>query len=163
MDFRIISLPPFTAVTSGPDPDFDFSSSGVLGKFEAYFSAITPSPRDSFMPRDFMLFNEEAGGMEWWWALEEGMPDGGFEKVFFEGGYFLTFFYRDGDEETHNRLYTQAQQYIAESTLFELDDRPGHRSMGHIITPHNLIEKQGYALMECFVPIRLKTTPPSQF
>ncbi len=86
MDFRIISLPPFTAVTSGPDPDFDFSSSGVLGKFEAYFSAITPSPRDSFMPRDFMLFNEEAGGMEWWWALEEGMPDGVFEEVLFEGG-----------------------------------------------------------------------------
>ncbi len=33
MEVRIISLPPFTAVTSGPDPEFDFSPTGILGKF----------------------------------------------------------------------------------------------------------------------------------
>ena len=53
MDFRIISLPPFRAASSGLVTDFDFSPSGALGKFDEYFSAITPSPRDSFMPRDF--------------------------------------------------------------------------------------------------------------
>ena len=70
MDFRIISLPPFTAATSGPDPEFGFSPEGVLGKFNAYFSGITPSPRDSFMPRDFLFFNHERNGLEWWYALE---------------------------------------------------------------------------------------------
>ena len=49
MDFRIISLPPFTAATSGPSPAFDFSPEGVLGKFNAYFSSIKPSPRDSLL------------------------------------------------------------------------------------------------------------------
>ena len=139
MDYRIISLPSFTAVTSGPDPDMDFSPQGRLGKFNAYFSAITPSPRDAFMPRDFLFFNAGAGGLEWWWALEEGMPDGGFPKVFFEGG-----------------IYQEAVAFVNSSAVFQLDERPGHYSMGHIITPPQVIPAQGFALMECFVPIRLK-------
>ena len=81
MDFRIISLPPFTAATSGPDPAFDFSPTGVLGKFNAYFSAIHPAPRDSFMPRDFLCFDNETGGMIWLYALNEGMDGGGWETV----------------------------------------------------------------------------------
>lgn len=156
MDYRIISLPSFTAVTSGPDPDMDFSPQGRLGKFNAYFSAITPSPRDAFMPRDFLFFNAGAGGLEWWWALEEGMPDGGFPKVFFEGGIYLTYTYRDHDQEENNRLYQEAVAFVNSSAVFQLDERPGHYSMGHIITPPRVIPAQGFALMECFVPIRLK-------
>lgn len=159
MDFRIISLPPFTAVTSGPDPEMDFSPEGVLGKFNAYFSTITPSPRDSFSPRDFLFFNPQAGALEWWYAIEEGMPDGGFEKVGFEGGNFLTYCYRDQDEEENNRLYQEAMKYINDSDVLELDDRPGHYSMGHIITPPEIIEAQGFALMEAFVPVRVKKIP----
>jgi len=44
MEFRIISLPPFKAATSGVDKNFDFSADGILGKFDAYFSAIKPMP-----------------------------------------------------------------------------------------------------------------------
>lgn len=156
MDFRVISLPPFTALTSGVDPVGDFTERSALWKFNDYFSTITPSPRDGFMPRDFLFFNEAAGGMEWWWALAEGMPDGGFEKVSFEGGYYLTYFYRDGDGETHDRLYAEAKRYIDESEHLELDERPGHYSMGHIITPPELAEAQGFALMEVFIPIKRK-------
>ncbi len=156
MDFRIISLPPFTAVTSGPDPQFDFSPEGVLGRFNEFFSGIKPSPRDSFMPRDFLFFNKEAGGLEWWWAIEEDMPDGGFEKVEFDGGMYLTYTYRDHDEEANNRLYNEAVEHINSSDVLELDERPGHYSMGHIITPPELIKAQGYAVMECFVPVKLK-------
>lgn len=91
MEVRIISLPPFTAVTSGPDPEFDFSPTGILGKFNEYFSAITPSPRDSFMPRDFRFYNKEANGLEWWYAIEENISDGGLAKVEFDGGMYLTY------------------------------------------------------------------------
>lgn len=61
-EYRLISLPPFTAATSGADRDFDFSPNGKLGKFDAWFSTMEPSPRDSFMPRDFLFFNSEEGG-----------------------------------------------------------------------------------------------------
>ncbi len=161
MDFRIISLPPFTAVTSGPDPDFDFSPNGVLGKFNDYFSAITPSPRDAFMPRDFLFFNKEAGGLEWWWALEEGMPDGGHEKVAFDGGLYLTYVYWDHDEETNSKLFQDALDYINSSEAFELDERPGHYAMGHIITPPEVIQALGNGMMEAFVPVKLKASAQS--
>ena len=156
MNFPIISLPPFTAVTSGPDPEMDFSPEGVLGRFNAHFSTIKPSPRDSFRPRDFLFFNGEAGGLEWWYAWEEGMPDGGFEKVSFDGGLYLTYTYRDHDEEENQRLYEAAVEFAKSSEIFDLDERRGHYSMGHIITPPEVIEAQGFALMECFVPVNIK-------
>lgn len=156
MDFRIISLPPFTAVTSAPDPAFDFSPQGELGKFNDYFSGIKPSPRDSFMPRDFLFFDKEAGGLVWWYAWEEGMPDGGYQKVAFDGGIYLTYFYWDHDEEENGRLYQAALDYIRQSDVFELDERPGHYAMGHIITPSEAIPALGNGMMECFVPVKLK-------
>jgi len=54
MKFRIVSLPPFKAASSGVDKNFDFSAEGILGKFDAYFSDIKPLPRDDFMP--FFIF-----------------------------------------------------------------------------------------------------------
>ena len=156
MAFRIIYLPPFTAVTSGVDPNFDFSPEGMLGKFDAYFSKIKPMPKDNFMPRDFLFFNKEKGGMEWWYALSDGMPDGGYSKVNFDGGYYLTYAYKDGDEDENGRLYNEALKYIENSGIFELDERAGHYAMGHIITPAEIIEAQGFAQMETMIPIKLK-------
>ena len=156
MDFRIISLPPFRAATSGVVKDFDFSPAGALGMFNEYFSAITPSPRDSFMPRDFLCFDGENQGLVWLFALSEGMDNGGYAVVDCEGGCYVTYTYRDGDEETNNRLYREAVEYINASDVLELDVRPGRLSMGHIITPPELIAAQGWAQMESFIPVKLK-------
>lgn len=48
MQFRVISLPPFRAVSSGVDKNFDFSENGVLGRFDTYFSKLQSKPQDSF-------------------------------------------------------------------------------------------------------------------
>jgi hypothetical protein len=159
MEFRIISLPPFKAASSGVDKEFDFSSYGILGKFDKYFSAIKPSERDSFMARDFLFFDEEKQGMVWWWALSDDMDDGGNEVVDFEGGYYITYVYKDGDEETNGKLYNQALEYIKNSDIFELDIHQNHYAMGHIITPSEVIKVQGWAQMETFIPVKIKTTP----
>lgn len=156
MDFRIISLPPFKAASSGVDKEFDFTSSGVLGKFDKYFSEIKPSDRDSFMPRDFLFFDEEKQGMVWWWALSEDMSDGGNEVTYFDGGYYLTYVFKDGDEETNGKLYNEALEYIKNSHIFEIDIRENHYAMGHIITPSEIIKAQGWAQMETFIPIKIK-------
>lgn len=156
MDLRIISLPPFRAASSGLVWDFDFSPEGALGKFNAWFSAITPSPRDSFMPRDFLCFDVETGGVVWLYALSEGMDSGGYEEVDCEGGCYVTYTYRDGDQETNARLYQEAAACIEASPVLELDVRPGHLSMGHIITPPEVIAAQGWAQMEAFIPVKLK-------
>lgn len=156
MEFRIISLPPFRAATSGLVENFDFSPEGALGKFNEYFSAITPSPRDSFMPHDFLCFDMETESMIWLYALSEGMDNGGYAVIDCEGGYYVTYTYRDGDEEANNRLYQEASAYIKASEILELDVRPGRLSMEHIITPPEIIAAQGWAQMEAFVPIKLK-------
>jgi hypothetical protein len=154
--FKIIEIPAFEAVSSGVDTEIDFSESGILGKFGAYFSKIKALPKDSFMPRDFLFYDREEKGMVWWWALAEGMDDGGFEHVNFDGGYYLCYHYIDGDDEMGGKLYHEAIEFVKDSELFELDERLNHYSMGHIITPAEIIEKQGFSIMETFIPIRFK-------
>ena len=158
MDFRIISLPAFNAASSGVDKNFDFSPTGVLGKFDKYFSAIKPSDRDSFLPRDFLYFDEEKQGMVWIWALSEDMNDGGNQVINFDGGYYLTYTYKDGDDATNEKLYHEALNYIETSDIFEMDVRSNHYTMGHIITPAEIIKAQGWAQMETFIPIKLKNS-----
>lgn len=157
LEFRIISLPAFKAATSSVDSNFDFSPSGILGKFNDYFSSIEPSARDSFLPRDFLYFDEQQQGLVWIWALTEEMDHGGNDIIDFEGGYYLTYSYKDGDEEENGRLYNEALQYIDLLESLELDIRPNHYAMGHIITPPEVITALGWAQMQTYIPIRLKT------
>jgi len=154
--FRIISLPPFKAASSGADQNFDFSPNGILGKFDAYFSAIKPSNRDNFLPRDFLFFDEEKGGLVWMYAITDDMTTGGYEVIEFAGGNYLTYAYKDGDEDTNGKLYKEALAYIENSGIFELDSYANHYPMGHIITPPEIIKAQGWAQMETFIPIKLK-------
>ncbi|HWQ59440.1 MAG TPA: hypothetical protein VN540_10505 [Clostridia bacterium] len=156
MEFRIVHLPPFRAASSGVDKEIDFSDAGILGKFNAYFSGIRPEARDDFMPRDFLFFDDQEGGLVWWWALSEGMDDGGYGIADFDGGSYLTYTFRDGDEETNGIRYREALKYIENSGIFEFDARPGHYAMGHIITPREIIDAQGWSQMEVFMPIKLK-------
>lgn len=84
------------------------------------------------------------------------MQDGGYEKVQFDGGYYLCYHYRDQDEVAGAELHQAAMQFIQDSQLLELDERPNHYTMGHIITPKEISDQLGYAIMETFVPIKLK-------
>lgn len=156
MEFRIVSLPSFKAASSGVDSQFDFSPEGILGKFNDYFSAIKPSERDAFLPRDFLYFDEEKQGLVWMWALSQDMDAGGNEVIDFEGGYYVTYAYKDGDEETNSRLYSEALSYIESLEALELDIRPNHYAMGHIITPADLIKPLGFAQMQTYIPVKLK-------
>ncbi len=90
------------------------------------------------------------------WALSEDMNDGGNGLLHFDGGYYLTYAYKDGDEETNGKLYGEALKYIEASEVLALDVRPNHYAMGHIITPADIIAAQGWAQMETFIPVKLK-------
>ena len=154
--FRVISLPPFRAAASPVDKHWDFSPTGILGQFGKYFSAITPSARDSFAPRDFLYYDEQRGGAVWMYALSEDIDEGGNEIIDFDGGIYLTYTFRDGDDKMRNQMHDEAMKYIEDSGLYALDTRPNHYGMGHIITPPEVIAAQGWAQMEAFIPIKLK-------
>ncbi|WP_334071343.1 hypothetical protein [Paenibacillus sp. A14] len=155
MKFRVISIPPFKAVSSGVDKHFDFSENGVLGKFDAYFSKLKPGPQDSFVPRDFLYYDAEQEGLVWIYALTDYMDSEGYEIIDFDGGYYVTYHYKDGDHEENERLYHEALSWIENSDVFELDQRANHYAMGHIITPPEVIKATGYALMESYIPVKL--------
>ena len=142
-------------VNSGVDKDFDFSPEGILGKFDGYFSAIKPCDRDNFMPRDFLYFDKEKQGMMWIWALSEDIDAGGNEVIDFEGGYYVTYAYKDGDEEANEKLYGDALKFIENTGVLELDVRQNHYPMGHIITPAEVAKAQGWAQMETFIPVKI--------
>lgn len=86
------------------------------------------------------------------------MPEGGFDKACFPGGWYLTYQYRDGDDAERARLHEAALKHILDSPVVELDECPGRFMMGHIITPAALIKAQGYAVMETFIPVRLRAS-----
>ena len=95
-----------------------------------YFSAIKPSARDSFLPRDFLYFDEEKQGMVWMWALCEDMNDGGNEIIdFFSTGPDKNVLPYIDFQHCMNQaieLYKEEQQTIMEhcySFLLLHDDR----------------------------------------
>lgn len=144
MNYRIISIPAFRAVLSGVDSNFDFSENGVLGKFNNYFSKLKPRPQDSFSPRDFLYFDEKQGGLVWMYALADDMDTEGYDTLDFDGGYYVTYHYKDGDEAQNECLYNEVLAWIEQSKVLALDKRENHYPMGHIITPPAIIEAQGW-------------------
>ena len=154
-DFRLIYLPPFKVITSGADHDFDFSIEGKLGKFDNYFSNLEVTRRDEFSPRDFLFYDEAKKGLVWWYVINEDIKTIGYEKLDFDGGYYITYHYKDGDSKENEQLYAKALKYIEESKILELDIHENHYSMGHIITPKEIIVLQGWAQMETFIPVKV--------
>ncbi len=156
MNFRIIYLPSFKAISSGLDKNFDFSEEGKLGQFDKFFSELEVTPRDNFMPRDFLFYDTKNQGFVWWWALIEGQDTASYEVVDFDGGYYLTYHYQDGDDKENEILYSEALKYINESDLLELDIRENHYPMGHVITPPEISEKLAFTQMETYIPVKVK-------
>lgn len=151
--FRVISLPPFRAAISGVSVDCAFTPDSVLGKFDQWFSNIKLTPRDSFMPRDFLYFDEKRNGMVWMYALSEDIDPGEFEVIDFPGGLYLTYAYRDGGMEENAALFNEAMLYLTSSDILMSDkDRT---TLGHVITPKEVAEAQGWAQMETYIPVKL--------
>lgn len=155
MDYVLIQLPAFDAIVSGVDSQFDFSQKGVLGRFDAYFSAQKPSQNDSFLPRDFLYFDADQGGLVWMYAVHDGMTPHNFDKVHVPGGWYLTYEWIDGDDEQGGAMYQGALRYLATLGKFEIDETAGRHAMGHIVTPHDAIFLQGFAVMRTYLPVRI--------
>ena len=45
--------------------------------------------------------------MVWWYAIFEGLDTENYEVVDFDGGYYLTFAYVDGDDTEHDKRITR--------------------------------------------------------
>jgi hypothetical protein len=151
---RILRLPACKMVTSLMDTGTPFAPEGRLRLFDEWFSKVDAS--DAFTPRDFLWYEPDAPGMEWWYVYSEGMDTGGFDVVDFPGGLYAAAISRDEDDTDGTRVYEGIKEWIAARGCFELDERPGHRTMFHVITPPAVKEAMGFHQLDIFVPIKLK-------
>lgn len=151
-EVRIIELPKCKMATSGYDT-FD----NIIGKFDAWWGEYDKKRHGvSFCPLDFLWF--ENGKAVWWMAVENDATKedtGGYDIIDFEGGLYAAAISVDGDDDISGRVYEGIKNWLKTSG-FDLDERPGHQTMCHMIITHNIKQGLGYDQLDIYVPIKLK-------
>lgn len=143
---RIVELPAATMVTSGTND---------LNAFDQWWSAVDKERKDRFFPRDFMWFDPEAGHLVWYYALPPGLTDtGGYETIDFPGGIYAAAISRDQDDRDGERVYKAVQAWVEQSGCFALDERPGRRTLFHVITSDAAFHAMGYRQLDLYIPIK---------
>lgn len=152
-EVRIVQINPFRAFSSGMD-----TIENVMGPFQEW-----QEQHNHFVKKmmygspDFLWFEEDKA--VWIWAVEDGVTESDvapYELIHFEGGLYAAAMSVDGDDDIGNRVHGGILQWI-EHSGFELDDRPGHRTMGHMLNPTEEIKKAlGYDQMDLYVPVKIR-------
>lgn len=148
---RLVALPPCVMVSSGYGNFGDEN----FNRFDQWFSAL-PMVWDQWkMPQDFAWYDPRQNASMWWHVHPgPGTDTAGFELLDYEGGWYAAAVSRDGDDADGTMVYEGIKRWVAESCSLELDERPGHQTMFHVITLPAIKEALGYHQLEIFVPVR---------
>lgn len=152
-EVRIIQINPFKAFSSGAD-----SIENVMGPFQEWQEAHNHLVKKMmYGSPDFLWFEEDKA--TWIWAVEDGVTAedvAPYELIEFEGGLYAEAMSIDGDDDMGNRVHAGILKWLEDSG-FELDERPGHRVMGHMLNPTEEIKGAlGYDQMDLYVPIKIR-------
>lgn len=154
-EVRIIQINPFRAFSSGTD-----TIENVLGPFQQWQEEHNHLVKKMiYGAPDFLWFEENMQAV-WIWAVEEWVtPEdtSPYELIEFEGGLYAAAMSIDGDDDMGGRVYSGIIKWLEDSG-FELDERPGHRTMGHMVNPTSEIKNAlGYDQMDIYVPIKIRS------
>lgn len=153
-EVRIVRINPFRVVTSGADT-FD----NIMGPFQQWQEAHQPLIKKMmYGAPDFLWFEEDMSGV-WIWAVEDWVTEADtapYEIMEFEGGLYAAAMSVDGDDDIAGRVMTGIYKWLEDSN-FEPDERPGHRTMCHMLNPADEIrEALGYDQLDIYVPIKVR-------
>lgn len=152
---KVVEIPKFRAVSSGYR---DFEEIFGPGGFNEWQEAHMHLIRDLLYASPDFLTGED-GKMLWLWAIRDGVtPEdtAPYDIIDFEGGLYAVGTSIDEDGESSELVRERILKWIGQSG-FESDSRPGHREMGHMVTPTELLKKGlGYHQMDIYWPIRVK-------
>lgn len=154
-DVRIVELPKCRMITSGN------GEKETLKRFDKLWSKLDLKRKDHFFPRDFMWWDEENKVSIWWYAIEDWVTEKdtkGFEIIDFEGGFYAAAICRQDDFSDGTRVYEGIKAWVTSHEAFELDERPGHYHLWHVVGPKDTNDRLGYRQLEIFVPMRLIST-----
>ena len=106
---------------------------------------------------DFLWW--EDGKAEWIWAVKDEVTEDDtapYKIIEFEGGLYAEAMSVDGDDDIGDRVYGGIKKWV-ETSGFELDERPRHRTLCNMPNPTAEIEKAlGYAQLDIFVPVKIR-------
>ena len=150
---RVIQINPFKAFSSGLD-----TIERVMGEFQTWQEEHNHLVKKiMYGAPDFLWFEDRKA--QWIWAVEDWVTKEDtepYELIEFEGGLYAVATSVDGDDDINDKVCGGIQKWLKTSG-FESDERPGHRTMCHMVNPTDEIkEVLGYHQMDIYVPIRPK-------
>lgn len=153
-EVRIIQLNPFKAFSSGLD-----TVDNVMGTFQQWQEEHNHLIKKMmYGAPDFLWFEEDMKAV-WIWAVEDWVTErdtAPYELIEFEGGLYAAAMSVDGDDDIGGRVYAGIKKWL-ETSGFELDERPGHRTMCHMLNPTDEIKNAlGYHQLDIYVPIKVR-------
>lgn len=153
-EVRIVQINPFRALTSGVD-----TFENLMGTFQEWQEQHNHIIKHMMYGAPDFLWNEENGKAVWIWAVEDGVTKEDtepYELIDFEGGLYASAVSVDGDDDIGGRVCEGIYKWL-ETSNFELDERPDHHTLCHMLNPTDEIkEALGYHQLEIYVPIRIR-------
>lgn len=153
-DVRIIQISPFKAFSSGLD-----TIDNVMGTFQQWQEEHNHLVKKLiYGAPDFLWFEEDMRAV-WIWAVEDWVTEADvepYEIIEFKGGLYAAAMSVDGDDDINGRVYEGIKKWL-ETSGFELDERPGHRTLCHMVNPTDEIKAAlGYHQLDIYVPIKVR-------
>lgn len=153
-EVRVIKINPFRALSSGLD-----TVENVMGPFQQWQEEHNHLIKNLiYGAPDFLWFEEDMRAV-WIWAVNDWVkPEdtAPYELIEFQGGLYANAVSVDGDDDISGRVYNGIKEWV-KNNGFELDERPGHRTLCHMLNPDDEIKNAlGYHQLEIYVPIKIK-------
>jgi DNA-binding transcriptional MerR regulator/DNA gyrase inhibitor GyrI len=153
-EVRIIQINPFKAFSSGLD-----TIDNVMGTFQQWQEKHNHLVKKLiYGAPDFLWFEEDMRAV-WIWAVEDWVTEADvepYEIIEFKGGLYAAAMSVDGDDDINGRVYEGIRKWL-ETSGFELDEQPGHRTLCHMVNPTEEIKVAlGYHQLDIYVPIKVR-------
>lgn len=153
-EVRVIQINPFKAFSSGLD-----TIDNVMGTFQQWQEEHNHLVKKMiYGAPDFLWFEEDMRAV-WIWAVEDWVTKEDvkpYELIDFKGGLYAAAMSVDGDDDINGRVYEGIKKWL-ETSGFELDDQPGHRTLCHMVNPTDEIKAAlGYHQLDIYVPIKVR-------
>jgi len=153
-EVRIVQINSFRAFSSGLD-----TIENVMGPFQQWQEENNHLIKKLIYGAPDFLWFEEDMRANWIWAVEDWVTEEDvkpYELITFEGGLYAAAMSVDGDDDISGRVYEGIKKWV-ETSGFELDERPGRRTLCHMLNPSDEIRAAlGYNQLDIYVPIKIR-------
>jgi len=153
---RVIEMPPFKAVSSGLcGHEAMFGENG----FDRWMRAHSRLVKDLLYAHPDFMWPEDEAHSVWIWAVKDWVTQedvAPYELIEYEGGMFVVATADEDDPKDLGETVKAMVKWIEKSGVFALDERPGHRGMGHMTGCGAIQEALGFPQQEIFLPVKFK-------